>query len=78
MAHYWNPTNYKDEKELCVPLEIADPAEFPHDLDVMDELFYEVRTHYPWDFNVKERWFNPENSFEVFRKNFVKKMSEGT
>jgi hypothetical protein len=43
MAHYWNPTNYNNPQDLILPIEIADPSYYPHDLDEMDELFFSER-----------------------------------
>ena len=57
MAHYWNPTNYNNSGDLIIPIELSDPAIFPHDFDNIDELYNLARGSYPFEINVKTRWF---------------------
>ena len=74
MAHYWNPTNYNNRDDLVIPVELADPALFPHTLDDMDELHLKARGSYPYEINTKTRWFNSSSNFEEEKSNLVAKM----
>jgi hypothetical protein len=59
MAHYWNPTNYNSRNDLVVPLELSDPSMFPeHKLDEIDELYKLIRGSYPYEINVKTRFYD--------------------
>lgn len=58
MAHYWNPTNFNNRDDLVIPIELADPEVFFHELDKVDELHKIVRGSYPYEINVGTRWYN--------------------
>lgn len=50
IAHYWNPSNYNNDDDILLPIELADPKYFPHDYDSMDKLYYAVNNYYPHQF----------------------------
>ena len=63
MAHYWNPTNYNNSGDLVIPIELSDPAIFPHDLDNIDKIYNLARGSYPFEINTKTRWYQNPSDF---------------
>jgi hypothetical protein len=64
MAHYWNPTNFNNPQDLTVPIELADPATYPHAYDSMDKLHFAVQGAYPHELNVPKRWYKDGEGFD--------------
>lgn len=70
-AHYWNPTNYNNSQDLLIPIELANPADFPHSLDSMDRLYCAVKGENVYEVNVPKRWYNDASKYD--RETFATK-----
>ena len=61
MAHYWNPTNFNNAGDVVIPPELADPKIYPqykYQPDNMDKLNLAVQKSYPFEINIRNRWYN--------------------
>ena len=70
MMHYWNPTHYNNRNDLVIPLELADPELYPHELDEVDELHLIVQGSYPFEINTRRRWHSDVSHYDKNRDKF--------
>lgn len=61
--HYWNPTNYLEDKDLVIPDELAAKVA---STDPIDLLFLAINKAYPWEVHTPRRWYNKESSYKRY------------
>jgi hypothetical protein len=65
-AHYWNPTNYKEPRDILIVKELANPDDYQDlKIDSMDKLLFAVREHYAWEINVRTRFVADDYKWDV-------------